>query len=674
MSNYLLEIGLEEMPAHLVTASERQLAERVSDFLKENRVNFKNIVRFSTPRRLAVLVEDIAEQSEAMDEEVKGPAAKIAKDNEGNWSKAIQGFSRGQGLTPDDLELRGDYYYATKHTEGVATADVLKNIGAEVIEKMQFSTYMKWGNNSFLFVRPIQWIVSLLDVAVVDFDLLDVKAGRKSRGHRFLANRAIELVDARLYEKALQDNFVIAYAPARKLLVAQEIQKLADKHGWEVELHADLLEEVNNIVEWPTAFVGNFDEKYLAVPEEVLVTSMRDNQRYFELHTKEGKLAPHFISVRNGNDEHMDNVIKGNEKVLVARLEDAEFFWREDQKLKIDDLVKKLEKVTFHAKIGSLTEHMARTKAIAAKLAPFAELSDAEKADVARAADIYKFDLLTNMVNEFDELQGVMGEKYALLAGENENVATAIREHYMPTSAEGALPESKVGAVLAVADKLDSILSFFSAGLIPSGSNDPYALRRAAQGLIRILEKFDWQLDLAEFILEMEYENKEQVLEFVQGRIQKMLLDSKVRHDIVDAVIHASHFNIVSMLETAQVINEHKDHEPFKPAMENVGRVINLVKKAENLSNQVDSSLFENEQEKELARVVESLKADWLSLNNALRFRSIVHSMTPAISQFFEHTMVMAEDEKVRANRLNLLGQLVELTATLADFSLINTK
>ncbi|MCL2113487.1 MAG: glycine--tRNA ligase subunit beta [Streptococcaceae bacterium] len=694
MSNYLLEIGLEEIPAHLVTPSINQLAERMEQFLTNNRVKFDTIVKFSTPRRLAVLVENIAESSEAMDEEVKGPAAKIAKDAEGNWSKAIQGFSRGQGVSPDELVLRDGYYYANKHIAGSATEQILTRIGDEVIAKMTFSTYMKWGNNDFLFVRPIQWIVSLLDSEVVPFDLLDVTAGRSSRGHRFLANYRIELVDAKFYEKVLQDSFVIVYAPARKLAIAQEILDLAEKHDWQMTLHTDLLEEVNNLVEWPTAFVGSFDAKYLAVPEEVLVTSMRDNQRYFELHTAptrlagsaslasvesvavgedDGKLVPNFISVRNGNAEHIENVIAGNEKVLVARLEDAKFFWEEDQKLAISDLVEKLQKVTFHAKIGTLTEHMARTKAIAEKLADLTKLSNTEKEDVARAADIYKFDLLTGMVGEFDELQGVMGEKYALLAGENVNVATAIREHYLPISADGALPQTKVGAVLAAADKIDSILSFFNVGLIPSGSNDPYALRRAAQGLIRIIEKFNWRFDFANFIEHFQGENKNQVLDFVRARVQKLLLEGLERYDIVEAAINSSTFDIASMMESAFVIDSHKLHGPFKLAVENVTRSINLVKKAEKLP-EVDPAIFENEAEQQLYETLEQVKEQWNEIPIEYQFRSIVHALAPAIELFFDNVMIMADDERVRDNRLALLTELVKLTSTMADFSLINTK
>ena len=322
-------------------------------------------------------------------------------------------------------------------------------------------------------------------------DFLDIKGGRVSRGHRFLGKET-KIQSALSYEEDLRRQFVIADPREREQMIVDQIKAIEAEHGVHIEIDADLLNEVLNLVEYPTAFMGSFDAKYLDVPEEVLVTSMKEHQRYFVVRDQDGKLLPNFISVRNGNAEHLENVIRGNEKVLVARLEDGEFFWREDQKLVISDLVEKLNNVTFHEKIGSLREHMIRTGQIAILLAEKAGLSVDETVDLARAAAIYKFDLLTGMVGEFDELQGIMGEKYALLAGETPVVAAAIREHYMPTSAEGELPESKVGAILAIADKLDTILSFFSVGLIPSGSNDPYALRRATQGVVRILDAFGW--------------------------------------------------------------------------------------------------------------------------------------------------------------------------------------
>lgn len=673
MTNYLLEIGLEEIPAHLVTPSINQLAERMEAFLNENRLKFDKIIKFSTPRRLALIVEGLSESSEAIDEEVKGPSAKIAKDAEGNWSKAIQGFSRGQGATPDDLILKGDYYYAKKHVDGVKSEEILSKVGDEVIAKMTFSTYMKWGNNDFLFVRPIQWIVSLLEDEIVAFDLLDVTANRFSRGHRFLANVEIELKNANDYASKMPENFVLVDAEHRKAEISAQILALASENNWQVTLHKDLLEEVNNIVEYPTAFVGSFDPKYLSVPAEVLVTSMRDNQRYFEVYNQEGQLAPNFISVRNGNAEHIENVVLGNEKVLVARLEDAEFFWKEDQKLKIEDLVAKLGKVTFHAKIGSITEHMARTKLIAAKLADIAGLTDEEKVDVARSAEIYKFDLLTGMVGEFDELQGVMGEKYALLAGENANVAAAIREHYMPTSADGQLPETKVGSVLAAADKIDSVLSFFNVGLIPSGSNDPYALRRAVQGLIRIIEKMNWHFDLSLFIDQFEGQNHAEILEFVKARVQKLLLEKLDRYDIVEAAINSSNFDITNMMESAFVIDGHKLHEPFKPAIENVSRSINLVKKAADIA-EINPALFEEDTEQALYDAVISLQNQWTYKPCEEKFRAIVHTLAPAIEAFFDNVMVMAEDLAVRDNRIALLSEVVALTSVMADFSLINTK
>ncbi|MCT0502458.1 glycine--tRNA ligase subunit beta [Lactococcus cremoris] len=673
MTNYLLEIGLEEIPAHLVTPSINQLAERMEAFLNENRLKFDKIIKFSTPRRLALIVEELSDSSEAIDEEVKGPSAKIAKDAEGNWSKAIQGFSRGQGATPDDLILKGDYYYAKKHVDGVKSEEILSKVGDEVIAKMIFSTYMKWGNNDFLFVRPIQWIVSLLEDEIVAFDLLDVTANRFSRGHRFLANVEIELKNANDYASKMPENFVLVDAEHRKAEISAQILALASENNWQVTLHKDLLEEVNNIVEYPTAFVGSFDPKYLSVPAEVLVTSMRDNQRYFEVYNQEGQLAPNFISVRNGNAEHIENVVLGNEKVLVARLEDAEFFWKEDQKLKIEDLVAKLAKVTFHAKIGSITEHMARTKLIAAKLADIAGLTDEEKVDVARSAEIYKFDLLTGMVGEFDELQGVMGEKYALLAGENANVAAAIREHYMPTSADGQLPETKVGSVLAAADKIDSVLSFFNVGLIPSGSNDPYALRRAVQGLIRIIEKMNWHFDLSLFIDQFEGQNHAEILEFVKARVQKLLLEKLDRYDIVEAAINSSNFDITNMMESAFVIDGHKLHEPFKPAIENVSRSINLIKKAADIA-EINPALFEEDTEQALYDAVISLQNQWTYKPCEEKFRAIVHTLAPAIEAFFDNVMVMAEDLAVRDNRIALLSEVVALTSVMADFSLINTK
>ena len=444
VKNLLVELGLEEMPAYVVTPSMKQLRDKMGAFLTDHRLTFEKIEMFSTPRRLAVRVVGLADKQSDLTEDFKGPSKKIALDADGNFTKAAEGFVRGKGLTVEDItfrEIKGEeYVYVTKEEVGRPVEEIIPAV-TEVLQAMTFPVSMHWANNTFEYIRPVHTLTVLLDEQAFDLDFLDIKSGRTSRGHRFLGQET-QIASANSYEDDLRAQFVITNPLERGDMIVEQIRALEEEHGVSIEIDEDLLNEVLNLVEYPTAFMGNFDAKYLEVPEEVLVTSMKEHQRYFVVRNAEGKLLPHFISVRNGNAEHLENVIKGNEKVLVARLEDGEFFWREDQKLAIADLVEKLGNVTFHEKIGSLAEHMDRTGKIAALLAQEAGLDADETADLARAAAIYKFDLLTGMVGEFDELQGIMGEKYALLAGENAAVAVAIREHYMPTSADGELPDT----------------------------------------------------------------------------------------------------------------------------------------------------------------------------------------------------------------------------------------
>lgn len=474
----------------------------------------------------------------------------------------------------------------------------------------------------------------------------------------------------------MRHSFVIADSKERKDLIVSQIKAIEEEHDVVVEIDDELLDEVLNLVEYPTAFMGAFDEKYLAVPEEVLVTSMKNHQRYFVVRDKSGKLLPHFISVRNGDSHFIENVIKGNEKVLVARLEDGAFFWREDQKLVIADLVEKLKHVTFHEKIGSLFAHMERTKVIAGYLADKAGLSADEKEAVLRAASIYKFDLLTGMVGEFDELQGIMGEKYATLAGESEMVATAIREHYLPNSADGDLPETKVGAILAIADKLDTVLSFFSVGLIPSGSNDPYALRRATQGIVRILDAFGWDIPLDELISDLyalsfdslDYANQDQVMDFVVARIEKMM-DSAIAKDIKEATLASSTYVVGTMLEASQALATKSKDAGYKAAVESLSRVFNLAEKADT-SATVNPSLFENDEEKALHDAIENLELSADMTENLDK----LFALSPVIDAFFDNTMVMAEDEALKNNRLALLSSLVAKASQVAAFNKLNTK
>ena len=678
VKNLLVELGLEEMPAYVVTPSMKQLRDKMGAFLTDHRLTFEKIEMFSTPRRLAVRVVGLADKQSDLTEDFKGPSKKIALDADGNFTKAAEGFVRGKGLTVDDItfrEIKGEeYVYVTKEEIGRPVEEIIPAV-TEVLQALTFPVSMHWANNTFEYIRPVHTLTVLLDEQAFDLDFLDIKSGRTSRGHRFLGQET-EIVSADSYEDDLRAQFVIASPLERGDMIVEQIQALEEEHGVSIEIDEDLLNEVLNLVEYPTAFLGNFDAKYLEVPEEVLVTSMKEHQRYFVVRHAEGKLLPHFISVRNGNAEHLENVIKGNEKVLVARLEDGEFFWREDQKLAIADLVEKLSNVTFHEKIGSLAEHMERTGKIAALLAQEAGLDADETADLARAAAIYKFDLLTGMVGEFDELQGIMGEKYALLAGENAAVAAAIREHYMPTSADGELPDTKVGAVLALADKLDTILSFFSVGLIPSGSNDPYALRRATQGVVRILDKFGWNIDLAQLLARLyelkfdslSYDNQEVVLDFFRARVEKMM-DHSIPKDIVAAVLQSTNFVIRDLVETAALLAEKAQEDNFKSAVESLSRVFNLAEKAQG-QTAVNPALFENQEEKDLAAAIEKVE---LTPDLAANLDQLF-ALSPVIDAFFDHTMVMAEDEAVRNNRLALLASLTAKVGQLAKFNQINTK
>ena len=678
VKNLLVELGLEEMPAYVVTPSMKQLRDKMGAFLTDHRLTFEKIEMFSTPRRLAVRVVGLADKQSDLTEDFKGPSKKIALDADGNFTKAAEGFVRGKGLTLEDItfrEIKGEeYVYVTKEEVGRPVEEIIPAV-TEVLQALTFPVSMHWANNTFEYIRPVHTLTVLLDEQAFDLDFLGIKSGRISRGHRFLGKET-EISSADSYEDDLRAQFVIASPLERGDMIVEQIRALEEEHGVSIEIDEDLFNEVLNLVEYPTAFLGNFDAKYLEVPEEVLVTSMKEHQRYFVVRDAEGKLLPHFISVRNGNAEHLENVVKGNEKVLVARLEDGEFFWREDQKLAIADLVEKLSNVTFHEKIGSLAEHMERTGKIAALLAQEAGLDADETADLVRAAAIYKFDLLTGMVGEFDELQGIMGEKYALLAGENAAVAAAIREHYMPTSADGELPDTKVGAVLALADKLDTILSFFSVGLIPSGSNDPYALRRATQGVVRILDKFGWNIDLAQLLGRLyelkfdslSYENQAAVLDFFRARVEKMM-DRSIPKDIVTSVLQSTHFVVRDLVETAALLAEKAQEDNFKSAVESLSRVFNLAEKAQGQTD-VNPALFENQEEKDLAAAIEEVE---LTSDLAADLDQLF-ALSPVIDAFFDHTMVMAEDETLRNNRLALLASLTAKAGQLAQFNQINTK
>ena len=684
----LLEIGLEELPAQYVRTSSEQLAKRVEDFFKNENLAFESVEAFATPRRLAVRVNGLVEEQADREEIFKGPSLAIAQ-KEGAWTKAAEGFVRGKGLTTDDIyveEVNGvEYIHVKQHIAGKSTKEVVKNLSS-VITDMKFPVTMRWAAHTFEYLRPIHWIVALYGNEVIEeIGVLDVKAGRISRGHRFLGKEAtIESPES--YEKALAEQFVIVNQDERKDLVRKQIQELAAKNNWIIPIDEDLLEEVSSILEYPTAFAGTFDEKYLVVPEPVLVTSMKEHQRYFVVYNQEKQLLPFFVSVRNGNDYMIENVAKGNQKVLTARLEDALFFYEEDQKIPMTTFLKKLETLNFHAKIGSMTEKMDRVQLLVGRLAKELNLPSDVVVTAQRAAAIYKFDLVTNMVGEFPELQGIMGEIYAKNQGETPEVAQAIREHYMPTSADGELPSSVPGALLAVADKLDTFLTFTAAGMLPTGSNDPYALRRQVMGLVQILAAFDWNieiedftklllgLDYAEFLSGKEEEIEAFILSFIRERVAQRIATITKRHDIIDAVVNSNTSSVPEQLKAAKVLSAVSESEEFKGIAEALNRVINISAKAqEEADGEISEESLETESERTLVKAIKELHSKVQTLTPE-EFYSHLEAMAPKINDFFNENMVMVDDETIRRNRLRFLGLLSQIILDFADFTSLIVK
>ncbi|MGY3703104.1 glycine--tRNA ligase subunit beta [Vagococcus martis] len=687
---FLLEVGLEEVPAHLVTPTSKQFAKKAADYLNEHRVSFDNIEVFSTPRRFAIRVNGLADKQENIEEKAKGPAKKIAQDADGNWTKAAIGFAKGQGATTDDLYVETikdvEYVFVDKFIEGQPVETILPGL-TDVAAHLTFPISMTWGEGNYRFIRPVHWLVALLEDNIIPMSLFGINSSNTSRGHRFLGKVAT-INHSSDYETALEEQFVIVNPVIRQDKISKQINDIEEANQWTIPQDADLLEEVVNLVEYPTVFVGNFEKNYLSLPSEVLITSMKEHQRYFEVLDSEGNLLNHFVSVRNGNSDYLDNVRKGNEKVLQARLEDAEFFYEEDLKSSIADYVEKLKSVTFHEKIGSMYEKMQRVSVISRLIGTSVGLSDTEMKDLERAAQIYKFDLVTLMVDEFPELQGLIGEKYATIKGESKGVAQAIREHYLPKSSDGELPESNVGAVLAIADKSDTLLSFFAVGLMPKGSNDPYALRRQAYGIIRIIESKGWdfpivrlQQQMKELINEdierfgLSIDSDEEVLtEFIKGRMKQWFSGKKIRHDIIEAVLESRQENLHTMFETADILESHAAESDFRPTIESLTRVINLSNKVEdNEIGAVNPDLFENESEKKLYDAIASVskKVGELTLNELYEE---LRQLNPLIEAYFEDTMVMVDNDEVRTNRLNQLRTIANIALSFASLDRLIVK
>lgn len=682
--NLLLEIGTEEVPAHVMPGILKELKEKAEKALQENRVDFENVRTIGTPRRTALLVTGLAESQEDVESENRGPSVQIAFDADGNPTKAAQGFARGQKVDPKELVVKDGYVYAMVHEKGQAAAELLKTILPELISSLSFPNNMRWRDLDFKFIRPLRWIVALLGSEVIPFEVAEVQSGRVSRGHRFLSptkdkNGEFEIADADSYEQACEAQFIIVDQERRKAMIREQIVETAKANGGQAEISEDLLEEVLYLVEYPTALCGKFDDKYLALPPETVITPMRDHQRYFPVKSAEGKLLPLFITVRNGGKEHLETVQHGNERVLRARLEDAQFFFDEDRKKSLEEHREKLKTVVFQQGLGNMYEKSERLAELADFIASELKADEKTAKHAHRAAILCKADLVTGMVTEFTELQGIMGREYAKLDGECEKVAAAIDEHYMPRFAGDSQPQSEAGRIVSTADKIDTIVGTFSRGKIPTGSQDPFALRRQALGLVNMMIEAKWQLSLSKVVAKSmdlygitdeaaRQKMQQDVADFMRLRLKNVL--EEVRYDVVDAVL-ADVDDLYAVSLRAQAVQKFVSGDAVAHIQALV-RASNLAAKAEKEG--FEESLFQVEAEKTLGQVckatassVESLIAgqDYVGAIDALT------ELTQPIDKFFEDVMVMDKDEAIRNNRLGLLKSIDMLAGRVADFSKI---
>lgn len=680
----LLEIGTEEIPAHAMPGMLRELAENAEKALDELRLAHGAVRTLGTPRRLALIVEALAEKQADIAEEKRGPSVQVAFDAAGKPTKAAEGFARGQGIKAEDLVTRDGYVYALVQEAGESAEKVLEKLLPELICNLSLPNSMRWGDLDFRFIRPLRWLVALYGEAVVPFELARVKSGNTSRGHRFLSTGDFTISDAAHYEEACEKAFVIVDPARRKTLIEAGLVEEAKAHGGTAEITPDLLEEVLYLVEYPTVLSGSFEDKYLALPPDAVITPMRDHQRYFPVKAADGTLLPLFLTVRNGGKEHLETVQHGNERVLRARLADAQFFFDEDRKKSLEEHMEKLKTVVFQEGLGTVYDKSLRLEKLAGRIADAAHASEAEKKAAMRAARLSKADLVTGMVTEFTELQGVMGKEYARLDGEGEAVALAIDEHYMPRFAGDDLPKTREGLFVSLADKMDNIVATFSRGLIPTGSQDPFALRRQALGMVHsiieagltlsLCELVDWTMDLLNIKDEAAREKMQSnVTDFMRLRLKNVLAEEGVRYDITDAVL-GDIDDMRRVLLAAKALEEQLAAPDMAGAVQAFVRVANLAAKAQDTEVHVDAALFETEEERELMKAYTSAKSAAGSLLEARDYVGAIDDfkdLAEPINAFFDGVMVMADDEALRRNRLALLKGIDNLLREVADFSKI---
>lgn len=659
--NFLFELGLEELPARYVDITSNELKNKVVDKLVSNKISFDSIENFSTPRRLSFIITNLCEKQEDITEEKFGPKLEIAI-KDGMPTKALLGFLATNGLAENEYEIveteRGAYTKITKHTKGRETKEILCEILDTSIRQLEFEKAMKWSDKQFRFVRPIKWIVAMLDDKVIDFSFENIKASNITRGMRVFASQEILIDKIENYEKLLFENYVVIRRDKREKMLLESIEKNCNTDTEKVVISKKLLDEVVNLVEYPYAIKGDFDEKYLKLPEELITITMETHQRYFPVRTNDGKLTNHFVVIRNGID-YSSKVKLGNEKVIEPRLADSKFFFDEDLKCNMNDWIEKLKNITFQKDMGTIYDKVQRAK----KIAKYLGADD----NTMRAIELCKADLVSNVINEkeFTGLQGMMGEIYALNSGENIKVATAIREHYMPRFQTDTLPSSIEGSISAIADKLDTGMGAFCVGLKPTGSKDPYAIRRAIQGMVSIAlnEKLDINYeDLSAKAYEIFSSDKKVLSEnvlsdfnnFVCQRLENVLQEFYSKELISYIIgIEKNFKNIIEKLDKLKTIENTDD---FNGLITILKRMKNIVK--DNKCIDVNENLFTDEYEKAMFNLYIKLKDK--------SFSDIVDILTTnssIINSYFDNVKINVSDEDIRNNRLALLSNILNICA-----------
>ena len=675
----LFEIGAEEIPAGFMPNILGQLKQLAETKLNDAHLPFESIATYGTPRRLALIVKGLTDTSAEISERHKGPSASIAYDADGNATKAAIGFARGKGLDVADLVVEDGYIYAETKTAGVPAKDIVTDMLPQLITGLNFPKSMHWGNLDAKFVRPVRWLVALLDEEVIPVEFATVKSGNVTRGHRFLGADEITIKNAASYVDTLKENFVMVDQDARRELISKQLHDMAASKNASIVWDDDLLEEINYLVEWPTALCGGFEESYLALPDAAIITPMKDHQRYFPLVGQDGKLLPMFLTVRNGSDHSIEVVQAGNERVLRARLDDAKFFFNEDRKKPLIDRQDGLTKIVFQEGLGNLADKTERLLKLGRVFGEECGLHEDAVVVLERATELAKTDLTTGMVTEFTELQGVMGKEYALLDGESPEVAEAIFEQYLPRFAGDVLPQTEAGKVLSIIDKVDNIVATFSRGLIPTGSQDPYALRRQTIGILNILLGSEWNISLRPIFkasmellnvpAEKQDELLDQVEEFFTLRLKNIFLDREVPHHVIDLLLSNNELSVADAegLVNALLANRIDENVELVQAYT---RMYNLVKDVEYTG--VNSDLLKEDAEKALfeaaTKASEASSAAW-EAGDYDAVVAVPATLVPAINKFFEDVMVMDKDEAIKANRLQLVRLAYSVMAIIGDIS-----